>query len=71
MQPCSLMHWGSTQNIKLGGGKQTASDSRGVWEQENLGVNILNFTVKPLNIDHSSIQLWDQLNLNISQGFSY
>ena len=39
--------------------------------QENLGINILNFgdfTV-PLNIDHLIIQLWDQLNLSISQGF--
>ena len=25
----------------------------------------------PLNIDHWIIQLWDQLNLSISQGFRY
>ena len=39
---------------------------------KNLGVNILNFIVMPLNIiDHSIIQLWDQLNFSISQDNRY
>ena len=55
----------------LGGSRDMLS--QGIFVVENLGLNLFNFGVilMPLNIDYSIIQLRDQLNLSISQGFRY
>ena len=64
------------EDIKEEEFKSGLNQSGGMLPQENFenrGVNICNFgeILLRLNIDHWIIQLWDQLNLSISQGFRY